>query len=84
MADKSIYVVAFHGDSPYAGQAHFYTSIAAIYDEFTAEELGITLESLWARKVSEAAYVSKFVVISRRRLHSKQQKNRNKQQDDGG
>lgn len=78
--DKSIYVVAFHGDSPYAGQAHFYTSIAAIYDEFTADELGIALPSLWAAGVSKVTYSNKLMMISRVRLHSKKQKSRDKRQ----
>lgn len=74
MSDKSIYKVEFHGESEYAGSQHFYTSIAAIYDDFTADELGIKVSSLRNAKASRRTYSNKLVMISRVRLHSKPNK----------
>ncbi len=67
MSDKSIYKVEFHGESEYAGSQYFYTSIAAIYDDFTAD-------SLRNAKASRRTYSNKLVMISRVRLHSKPNK----------
>ena len=77
---KQIYKIAFHGESIYTGTEHYYTSVAAIYDDFTASELGIALPSLWAAGVSKMTYSNKLVMISRVRLHSKRQKPRDKRQ----
>jgi len=74
MSDKSIYKVEFHGESEYAGSQHFYTSIAAIYDDFTSDELGIKVSSLRNAKASRRTYSNKLVMISRVRLHSKPNK----------
>ena len=74
MSDKSIYKVEFHGESEYAGSQYFYTSIAAIYDDFTADELGIKVSSLRNAKASRRTYSNKLVMISRVRLHSKPNK----------
>ncbi len=81
MNEKMVYKVSFHGVSPHAGTEHYFTSIAAIYEVFTENELGVKLQSLWAAKASKVTYSNKLVMISRVLLHSKQQKNRNKQQD---
>lgn len=74
MSDKSIYKVEFHGESKYAGAQCFFTSVAAIYDAFTADELGIKASSLRNAKVSRRTYSNKLVMITRVRLHSKPNK----------
>ena len=74
MSDKSIYKVEFHGESEYAGSQYFYTSIAAIYDDFSADELGIKVSSLRNAKASLRTYSIKLVMISRVRLHCKPNK----------
>lgn len=73
----NIYRVAFHNPPQADGKTEFYfTSLAAIYDIFTDEQVGCELNALYAMRVSRGkAYRSELCIITRESLVSKEQTN---------
>lgn len=70
IADKFIYRVRFH-----TGQEEYFTSLAAIFESFSEEEIGVTLGYLYNRKVCDGVpFANAKVYITRHPLHSKPQK----------
>lgn len=71
MIQKFIYRVSFHGDSSYAGQDYYFTSLAAIYERFNASDVGLELKSLWAARATRRTYANRYVAITRYPLYGK-------------
>jgi hypothetical protein len=55
------------------GHADYFGSIAAIYECYTRDDLGITLQSLWQHKLP---YENRLVSIERIEIRRKPQQNR--------
>lgn len=55
------------------GRAYF-GSVAAIYEAYNRDDLGITLKSLWQHKLP---YENKIVIIERIEIRRKPQQNKN-------
>lgn len=53
----------------------FFTSLAAIYDQFDKQEIGCQVERLWNLKISpNNPYIGRKCTITKERLSRKQQK----------
>lgn len=76
--DSSIIKVSFF--VPVEGKTDYYfTSLAAIYDLFTPEQIGLSLSRLWVSHVrADNPRVTQTCRISREILHSKTQKKKNR------
>ncbi len=69
--DEKIIKVQFH--VPVDGrQEYYFTSFAAIYEHFTAQQIGCALRTLWASTLPKA---TTQCVISRHSVFSKPQSN---------
>ncbi|MFG6385767.1 MAG: hypothetical protein K1V80_04770 [Muribaculaceae bacterium] len=70
--------VTFH--NPVNGEReYFFTSAAAIYQHFTAEQIGLSLARLWGKHLSVASPIAtKTCVISKHYIHRKPQANKRK------
>lgn len=63
--------------NPVDGQSEYYFgSIAAIFERFSADQLGCTIESMWAYKLtSERPKITKKCTISKHTIVRKPQNN---------
>lgn len=62
---------------PVNGQTeYFFGSIAAIYEKFSTEEIGCTLQTLWGRVSEETPYITKKCIISKHPVVRKPQINK--------
>lgn len=57
------------------GHTDYFGSVAAIYECYTRDDLGITLRSLWQHKLP---YENRLVTIERIEIRRKPQQNKNK------
>lgn len=75
MKPKTIYSLSFFRPNPTTG-AFFFSSLSAIYEMFSEEEIGCKLSNLWAneRLKQNNYYVNQKVAIYRALLHSKPNK----------
>lgn len=59
----------------YRGEHRYYGSIASIYEDFTSEELGVSIHTLWSYKVTEDhPYRGSRCTLRRGIIKRKQQK----------
>lgn len=71
---SNIVKVEFYGDFT----EHYFGSLAAIYEVFTPEQIGCTLESLWSYKIEVGKpKKTRKCIISKHNIYRKQQKNTN-------
>lgn len=62
---------------PVDGQTeYFFGSIAAIYEQFTTEQIGCTMQTLWGRVSAEMPYITKKCIISKHSVVRKPQINK--------
>ena len=67
MNGNTIYHVSFGDDDN-----HYFGSIAAIFDKFTPEKLGVSKSRLWAYGITpEKPYRNKVVTIRKEVMHRK-------------
>lgn len=73
MSNNKIYKVHFH--EPVNGKLdHYFSSLAAIYNVFSQEQIGCGVGRLWNLKVSTGVkYRGKNCIISREGVESKKQ-----------
>jgi hypothetical protein len=65
MSGKTVYRLQFLNDE----EEHFFGSIAAIFDEFTPEQIGVSKSRLWACKISpENPYKNKICTITKGKI----------------
>lgn len=56
---------------------YFFGSLAAIYDEFTPEQIGCKLEALWSAGITyDNPKLTRTCLISKYPIHRKSQKNK--------
>lgn len=62
----------------YKGRHYYYGSIASIYEDFSREELGVSIHTLWEYKITEdRPYLGKECLIRKGLVRrKKQQKNK--------
>ena len=61
----------------YGGRHYYFGSIASIYEAFTPSELGVSIHTLWAHKISEEhPYIGKLCEVHRGGIKRKRQQKR--------
>ena len=61
----------------YGGRHYYFGSIAFIYEDFTADELGVSIHTLWAYKITEKhPYIGKKCKVRRGEIKRKKNKAR--------
>lgn len=79
MTDKQehVYRVSFHEPMPEATDGKtdfFFTSLAAIYDRFSTEDIGCKVSRLWNLKISpDKPYVGRKCTITKEPVQRKKQ-----------
>lgn len=69
--ERTIYQLKFR-----SGKEHYFTSLAAIYELFSSEEVGCKVEHLWNLQISEnRPYVGKKCSIYKVALYTKRKLN---------
>lgn len=72
-----VYVVELYDTEGNRQERHLFTSIAAIYDVLTKEQIGVPIEALYAVRLPQTGYFeNKKCSISRENVFTKQQKNK--------
>ena len=58
----------------YGGRHYYFGSIASIYEAFTPNELGVSIHTLWAYKITEGhPYIGKQCEVRRGEIRRKRQ-----------
>ena len=58
----------------YGGRHYYFGSIASIYEAFTPDELGVSIHTLWAYKITEEhPYIAKQCEVRRGEIRRKRQ-----------
>ena len=61
----------------YGGRHYYFGSIASIYEAFTPSELGVSIHTLWAHKISEEhPYIGKLCEVRKGEIKRKKNKSR--------
>lgn len=61
------------------GHHHYFGSVAAIFDYFTPDQLGVSKQYVWQLNITpEKPYRNKHCIIRRGILHRKEQTNKRK------
>lgn len=75
--NNTIYVVEFRGcidELPEATRTWYFSSVAAIYEKFTVNDIGCDLHNLWNNGVAKGkVYTNAKVKITKQTIHAKKQ-----------
>lgn len=75
MKDKEHYVIRLRFNSQPEQPDHFFGSLAAIYDRFSASQIGCAVNRLWAYKITpQKPFINKKCTISKEIVMHKNKK----------